>query len=436
MNISKNPTISSPPVIVITGLGGIGKTQLVRRFVQKNRSIYTNVIWINCEKQESMSRSLRRLAEDRLGVLITHPDGRMKDMNSIAEHIFDKVHKTKTLCVYDNVDNADSINFLLTIESMGEKPHVIITSRVQEWGSEIPVIQVKELEFLDAILYVTKTLTDSMEDSDDNKKLLVETLQAFPLALRQATAYINYQRKVYKFRISDYIEKFDTQEVLNSILFKKIPCSLYEQTTLTTWKVTIDSIEADNANGQLAVRILKIMAYFDAENILRDIFKSLMYSEESRELSKRAKIDYDEKLKSAVRLLVHYSMVDSQDRQSVLNIHRLVQQVMKLNLHETNQEKIILQEALSLVSELIDVKHTELDVIVSHAISVFLSALNMFRKDPDESFLEEFSDLPGKIIVNLTKNVKSNQAKAFSENVSKMFLPALMNVLGMNSVVN
>lgn len=288
------------------------------------------------------------------------------------------------------------------------------------------------MEFLDAILYVTKTLADSMEDSDDDKKLLVDTLQAFPLALRQATAYINYQRKVEKFQISDYIEKFDTQEVLNSILFKQIPCSIYEQTTLTTWRVTIDTIEADNAHGQLAVRILKIMAYFDAENIIRDVFTGLMNSEESSELSKSAKIDYDEKLKSAVRLLVHYSMVDSQDRQSVLNIHRLVQQVMKLNLHETKQDKIILREALSLVSDLIEVEHTDLDAIVSHAISVFLFALNMFRKDPDESFLEEFSNLPSQIIVNLTKNVKSNQAKAFAENVSKMFVPALMNVLGMD----
>lgn len=428
MEITTHSSMLKSHVIVITGLGGIGKTQVARRFIQKNRSAYKNVIWINSERSETISGSFRKLAEDRLSIPIAHPDGRLKDINCVVEHIFSKLHKTRTLYVYDNVNNVESINFTLTIETLGEKPHVIITSRIQEWGDEIPMIHLREWEFNDAILYVTRTLNDTTDDSDDEKKLLVETLQSFPLAMRQATAHINYQRKVDIFRIADYITKYATQEMLNSTFFTKVACSLYEKTTFTTWKVTIDSIEADSASGKLAIRILNVIAYFDADNIHRDFLNHLIDEDEGTDLCKRVKIDYSNILKSAIRLLVNYSMVDSQERQSVLSVHRLVQQVIQLNLQETNQEKLILRDALTLVSELITVKHAKLDVIVSHAISVFLCALNIYKADSDESLLEEFIELPSQIYDNFTNNVKSNQAEAFSKNISKMFLPALMNI--------
>jgi hypothetical protein len=42
----------------------------------------------------------------------------------------------------------------------------------------------------------------------------------------------------------------------------------------------------------------------------------------------------EEEVRSAVRLLVNYSMINGEEEQSTLNIHRLVQEVMRLEVRE------------------------------------------------------------------------------------------------------
>lgn len=69
------------------------------------------------------------------------------------------------------------------------------------------------------------------------------------------------------------------------------------------------------------MNIFKIIAYFEPELIERDWFAYLTFDDDEE--------DQDERIKRAVALLVRYCMVESHDKQQVLEIHRLVQQVTK-----------------------------------------------------------------------------------------------------------
>lgn len=52
-------------IVVISGLGGIGKSELARKYAYEYRKDYDgNVIWINAETQKDLEGSFRRLAEE------------------------------------------------------------------------------------------------------------------------------------------------------------------------------------------------------------------------------------------------------------------------------------------------------------------------------------------------------------------------------------
>ncbi|KAJ6635390.1 Nephrocystin-3 [Pseudolycoriella hygida] len=395
-------------IIVISGLGGIGKTQLVRKFIKTNRLAYKNVIWINSDRYELIVESLKTLAKDELNICLTHEDGREKDFNSVIGQVLNKLSRARTLIVSDNVDKIDDVKFLLTIETFGEKPHFIITSRIREWGDGIDNIHLDAWNVVEAIEYVSTVLKDP-SDSDDDKRLLSDRLQAFPLALKQATAFINYQRKQNTlYRITDYITNYHTQEMLDCRLFQNDVLNIYEQTTFTTWRVTIDAIEREGAYGKIAVRILHTIAYFDPENIQRNVFLIYFAS------------DDEEHVLSATTLLVNYSMVDCHVDQSLLNIHRLVQQVIKINLKASHQEGNILKDALILMSKL--AQSEKLNENHSHAISIFISALEY------NELVEEFASLPQNIFSCLMEWGKFNRAKEFGDKILHPF----SNIFGQN----
>lgn len=116
-------------------------------------------------------------------------------------------------------------------------------------------------------------------------------------------------------------------------------------TTFKTRRVTIDAINQWWLTEGLAHRILNIIAYFNSDHIPRDIFYNLKFPDPSL-----TKVDIEENVMSAVRLLVNYSMVDSQENQSVLSIHRLVQQFVKIywkNIRDMTKTSTILRNGLA-----------------------------------------------------------------------------------------
>lgn len=237
---------------------------------------------------------------------------------------------------------------------------------------------------------------------------LAETLQHFPLALRQATAFINNQRDRDDFSISKYIDRYNRNacKMLDSVNFQKRSTNPYQKTTYTTWITTIDAIEADELNGLLAIKIFKMIAYFAADDIKRDFFLHFTEFDDANEQA-----DYEDDLKSAVDLLVKHCMIDGRDKQRIFSIHRLVQDVTKHRLRDSHEDEPILRDALKLMSELMTGARTYACSIPLHSISVYLSALHL----PD--LMKEFGSLAVTILNHLVHSRKYDQAKEFGEKI-------------------
>ncbi|KAG4069969.1 hypothetical protein HA402_015193 [Bradysia odoriphaga] len=408
-------------ICVVSGMGGVGKTQLVRKFIEECRTNYGNVIWINSETKNNIKNAFKQLSEDLLNISTINANGKEKDAKSIVEQVLNKVCQRKTLFIYDNVDQINSVKFVLAVAApAGKNPHVLITSRLQKWRTGIKVILLSVWRLDESVEYIAKMLDDPHTDTEDDKQLLAKTLQHFPLALRQATAFIKTQRDSGSYKISKYIDRlrYDKCEMLDSTLFQDDSSSPYNSTTYTTWTITTIAIESDQLNGDLAMRILKIIAYFDPDDIERDWFFHLSFG-------RNQPVDSEENVKSAVGLLIKYCMVDSQFEQSLISIHRLVQEVTKLRLRESREEPSVLRDALQLTSNLNERPAFRLFPFIWHLIPVFLCALSL------SDLVEEFASQSVKTLEELEEFEEYQQIKKFGDAI----LDPLTNILGQNNRV-
>lgn len=392
-----------PNVIIVCGTGGVGKTELVRKFIEENQTTYDNIIWIKSSLQTSIEASIRELGTELK--LKTETD----DFDRVAEKVLNKLSKSKSLIIFDNVDDRDHIRFVFTLATCEQKLLIIITSRLQAWDDSACVIPLDVFDMDDARRFVSNTFNDQ---SEGDIVALIKKLQYFPLALRQATAYIKYERKKRNpdFTIADYLNIYNKSlEDIQKLLGFKIPethmTHTYDKTTFTTWNVTIEAVRRLGRTGALALRILSLISFFNPDHISLDILFGLVNFE--------CNAKTEENVREAVLMLVDYSMVNQIDFDSV-QIHRLVQDVQKIELKNTNGTEEVLRVGLRLINGMID--REALHKCHEHAMSLFIFALE-FRR-----MIETIKELPPKILKSLIKCKRTIVASDFGEKILKPFI--------------
>ena len=99
-------------IVVLHGLGGIGKTQLTIAYAKRHRDNYSAVFWLNIKDEDSLKQSFAKAAKQ---ILREHPSASRLSSVDIKEN-FDEVidavkawlslpHNSRWLMIYDNYDN-------------------------------------------------------------------------------------------------------------------------------------------------------------------------------------------------------------------------------------------------------------------------------------------------------------------------------------------
>lgn len=396
-----------PQVISISGLGGVGKSELAKKYINEYSQKYDNkVIWINAGSYQTLVESFRSLACDKLRISTKNANGEEKEISSIIEDVYKFFSNGKSLFVFDNAEKYKSQNefdhgidkFLPSLPPNYNRPYILITSRNQKWPRNIKVLPLDAFNEEEAMEFVKKSLNIENDAQEKDIKGLSKKLQLFPLALQQAVAYIRVQDEKLRnvgseFKISNYLERYreKTRELLN-FEFPEDSDNDYTKTILATWNVTLDAI-GQKENGNYALEILNIISYLAPENVPIEIVLSLVSDEE--------------KLGSAIELLKQYSMVNLEHGK--LNIHRLVQQATRIKLEEQNREEEILTKVLKLFN-----KGNVSSKNVDHAISVW----NYSSKYSE--LVKEFSHLSSYISVELIDSARYEEAYLFGLKVSEL----------------
>ena len=99
-------------VVILHGLGGIGKTQLSAAYAKRHRDSYSAIFWLNIKDEDSLKQSFVKIAKQisREHLLALRPSN--VDTNENLAEVVDTVkawlglpNNTRWLMIYDNYDN-------------------------------------------------------------------------------------------------------------------------------------------------------------------------------------------------------------------------------------------------------------------------------------------------------------------------------------------
>ncbi|MER7851250.1 MULTISPECIES: FxSxx-COOH system tetratricopeptide repeat protein [unclassified Streptomyces] len=307
-----------PQPQTLYGLGGVGKTQVALEYVHRFMADYDLVWWISSEQSDDVVASLAELAV-RLGA----QGG--EDMAAASKEAVDLLRRgvpsDRWLLVFDNADDPETLRRRFP---QGGSGHILVTSRNQSWsqhGDALPVDVFLREESVEHLQRRAPGLSD--EDADQ----VATAVGDLPLAVEQAAAWIAETATP----IDTYLEQLARQAP--QVLALNQPAG-YPEPVAATWNISIARLKE---RSPAAVRLLQLCAFFAPE----PISANLLYSKEMIEALKPYDSSLQEKLVlgRVIREIGRFALAKVDQVSNSIQVHRLVQAVIKAQLNEEEQRE-------------------------------------------------------------------------------------------------
>ncbi|KAI5920957.1 hypothetical protein F4810DRAFT_680379 [Camillea tinctor] len=294
-------------VVLLHGLGGIGKTQLAVAYIKRYRDEYSAIFWFNIKDEASIQRSFIKVAKQ---ILNQHADAsRLSTLNLQQNHeeVVEAVkawlslpNNTRWLLVYDNYDDTEiDIERFLPMAYQGS---IIITTRLSQLNLGHPV-RIRKLETLHDSLEILSTTSgrDGLQDDIDARSLVKE-LDGLPLALATAGAYL--RRVAISF--VDYLRLYKNSWARLHMSTPSLG-SYQDRTLCSTWQVSYEQVQEHNP---LAAHLLRWWAYFDNEDLWFELVQSYGQIGEEEDPAWLYELTDELKFNGAIGTLHDYGFVE------------------------------------------------------------------------------------------------------------------------------
>ncbi|MET9377743.1 FxSxx-COOH system tetratricopeptide repeat protein [Streptomyces sp. NPDC002992] len=286
-------------IVVICGLGGVGKSTLAARWAAGKTGERTLVWWITAENRSELDAGLVGLAVAMQPALIDvlPPEAlRERALQWLSTH-------DEWLLVLDNVSDPADIEPLVARVRRGQ---ILITTRqTGGWYGIARVLTLDVPDGAESVEMFTRILTHAGPRAASGARHLCAVLGQLPLAVAQAAAYC----------AETSTEPFDYLEQL-----RQYPGELYEipveggvdggQAVAWTWRLTLDRLAAADP---LTGTILRTLAWWGPDRIPRALLD---------------RIASPFAVRRALGRLASHSMLTLHEDGAV-SVHRLVQAVAR-----------------------------------------------------------------------------------------------------------
>jgi len=304
----------------ISGLGGIGKTQVAIEYAYRYRSCYKAVLWARAETRDVFIADFMTIAE-----LLRLPEKDEQDPRHTLAAVKNWLHtSTDWLLILDNVENFSTIEDGIPTGGDG---HIILTTRMQATGTLGRRINLEQMQPEEGALFLLRrsqllasdvSLTEASETMRAAAGTISQLMDGLPLALDQAGAYIEQT----SCSLSDYLDRYRTHR--NVLLgLRGTISSDHPQSMKATFSLSFAKIELTHP---AAADFLRLCSFLHPDTIPEAIFIGA-----GQDLGPvlgpiaADAVQFD----TMIAALRTYSLIHRDAEAKILNVHRLVQAILK-----------------------------------------------------------------------------------------------------------
>ena len=284
----------------ISGLGGIGKTQIAVEYAYRYRDHYQAIFWITASTRDALSADFVKLA-----ALLDLPEQHEQDQDIVVRAVkrWLTTH-TRWLLILDNVDNLEMLVDFLPVHGTGD---VLLTTRLQALGTVAQSIEVEKMGLDEGVIFLLRrtkviapgtSLDQAAKESQAQAAEIAAALDGLPLALDQAGAYIEETRC----GLSQYLDLYGTCRKELLLRRGRLPVD-HPEPVAATWSLSFQEVEQESL---AAADLLRLLAFLDPEAIPEEII-TLGAIELGPTLDAMASDPL--KVNEAIELLLRYSLI-------------------------------------------------------------------------------------------------------------------------------
>jgi tetratricopeptide (TPR) repeat protein/transcriptional regulator with XRE-family HTH domain len=300
--------------VALTGLGGIGKTQLALEYAYRYGLKYTAVFWLAAETAESLMTSMQQIAEQ-----LQLPERQAPEQSQVVAAAQRWLTRhADWLMIADNVDDLELLHAVLPSSRHGA---LLLTTRRPTLGTLAEVVEVAPMhgeEGITLVLQRAHLLTTPLAAAEAVAAAeVVAYLEGLPLALDQAGAYIDETQC----GVAEYLRRYQHQRA--EVLARRgIHGGAHPDSVTTTFLLSAQHLDQERP---AAIHLLRLCAFLHPESIPEELLLAAL----SQLGVAAGSLETDAaQFDLALAALRSASLVKRHPETRTLSIHRLVQAVL------------------------------------------------------------------------------------------------------------
>jgi tetratricopeptide (TPR) repeat protein len=302
-------------LMIVRGIGGVGKTQLAIEYTYRYAAEYDLVWWIPAEEPVQARAALAALAE-RLDL------PRSKDLNQTARAALTALEDSELrwLLVFDNANDSSALRAVLPAGG-----DVLVTTRTLGWSRLGTVVEADVFDRAESVeLLCLRGRGIGPAEAD----LLAARLGDLPLALEQVAAV----QSATGMSVPDYLQLF--AEHVGDLLSTQPP---QEYPTSVAAFVTL-AVDSLRSRAPAAAQLLELFAFLGAEPVPVSLLRTGRAANIEPPLG-RALYEFDF-IDRVVSHLVRYGVARLEPQGERIQVHRLVRSVLREQLDPEDADRI------------------------------------------------------------------------------------------------
>jgi NB-ARC domain/Tetratricopeptide repeat len=300
------------------GMGGVGKSQTVVEYIYRHATEYDIVWWIPSEHPTQIRSSFVELAA-RLGIKASSAETAVP---AVLEMLRNGMPDRRWILVFDNAEHLDTVRHFLPT-GLG---HVVVTSRNSEWSGVARKVEVDLFTREESIELLRRRGGGTITDEDANH--LAEALGDLPLAVEQAASW----RAQTGMQAAEYVQLLEEN---SAELLQAGSTGESELPVAAAWNVPLNRLKTDRRS---ALELLQVCAFFSPEPISRSLFTGVRGAPVPEALADA--FGDPIKLNHAIREINRYSLAKIDHSRNTIQLHRLVQAVLRDQLDHSQWENM------------------------------------------------------------------------------------------------